>query len=301
MYAGKSGALYYRVPMHRVASSLQLKLDNVAIATDFSPASKRGILFATTIARRHNAKLFIVHVVTSRSEGALMDGWRAGQTELINNLVANRLDGIQHELIVKSGDIWDELSKVIAERGIDLVVVGTRGRTGVSKFILGSVAEKIFRRAPCPVLTVGPNIEGQDPEVAPERILAPTAFAAHSVHAVHYAIGLAQELHSKIALLNVVTEIPDGASRDRLRDERLARIRSLVPSQVRLPSEPEYFVEFGAAPEKILQTAASWNANLIVLGLHRADESSTPETTWAKAYEIVCKSTCPVLRVRGPE
>jgi universal stress protein A len=151
--------------------TLQLKLDNVLVATDFSAASKMAVLYATSIARRYGSKLFVTHVVSSRSEKALMDGWRAGQAEITGHLLANRLDGIQYELLVRSGDIWAVLSHLITEYEIDLVVVGTRGRTGVLKFILGSVAQSIFRRAPCPVLTVGPSIADQDPEMYLERIL----------------------------------------------------------------------------------------------------------------------------------
>jgi nucleotide-binding universal stress UspA family protein len=73
----------------------------------------------------------------------------------------------------------------------------------------------------------------------------------------------------------------------------------LISSDVRLPSEPVLFVEFGSAAEKILETAARWKANLIVLGLRHVEEASRGETTWAKAYEIVCKASCPVLTVRG--
>src|SRR5215467_6093645 len=134
---------------------LDVKLGNILVATDFSTASKQAVLYATSIARRNNSKLFIAHVVTSRSKSALMEGWRKGQAEIIVQLLTNRLDGIEHELVVKSGQVGEVLSRIIAEKRIDLVVVGTRGRTGVLKFILGSVAENIFRRAPCPVLTVG--------------------------------------------------------------------------------------------------------------------------------------------------
>ena len=283
--------------------SFEVKLDNVLVATDFSSASKEAVLYATAIARRHNSKLYIAHVVTSRSESALMDGWRAGQAEIIEQLLANRLDGIKHELLVKSGEISEVLSQLIAEEGIDLVVVGTRGRTGVLKLLLGSVAENIFRRALCPVLTVGPNIAGQNPEIGPERILAATGFAAHSVFGVRFAIGLAQNLHSSVALLHVVTDA-GGLSEDakiRVKAECLGKLRSLIPADADLASEPFLFVEFGAAPEKILQTATAWNANLIVLGLRNVKEADTGKATWARAYEIVSKANCPVLTVRRPE
>jgi nucleotide-binding universal stress UspA family protein len=283
--------------------NFELKLDNVLVATDFSAASKKAVLYATAIARRHNSKLFIAHVVTSRSESALMDGWRAGQAEIIEQLLANRLDGIEHELVVNSGQVGEVLPRLIAENRIDLVVVGTRGRTGVLKLLLGSVAENIFRQAPCPVLTVGPNISGQNPEVGPERILAATGFAAHSVFGVRYAIGLARDLHASVALLHVVTETgePSGDVKSRLITERIGKLRKLIPANVNLASEPLLLVEFGPAVEKILQSAAAWNANLVVLGLRNMQEASTGKATWARAYEIVSKANCPVLTVRSPE
>jgi nucleotide-binding universal stress UspA family protein len=289
--------------MQETYPSLEVKLDNVLVATDFSTASKEAVLYATAIARRHNSKLFIVHVVTSRSESALMDGWRAGQAEIIEQLLANRLDGIEHELVVKTGQVAEVLSRFIVEQRIDLVVVGTRGRTGVLKLLLGSVAENIFRRALCPVLTVGPNISSQNPEMAPERILASTGFAAHSVFGVRYAISLAQNLHASIALLHVVTEAAElsGDAKSHTVTDRVGKLRTLIPANVNLASEPLLLVEFGPAPEKILQTAAAWNANLIVLGLHNVQEASTGKETWARAYEIVSRANCPVLTVRSPE
>jgi nucleotide-binding universal stress UspA family protein len=290
-----------QMPEYR--SSFQLKLDNVLVATDFSAASKKAVLYANSIARRHGSKLFMANVVTSRSESALMDGWRAGQTEITEQLLADHLDGIQHELIVRSGDIWEVLSHLINEKKIDLVVVGTRGRTGVRKLILGSVAEKIFRQARCPVLIVGPNISGQDPEIGPERILATTGFAAHSLFAVRYATRFAQDLHSSLALLHVVTDGSEASvdAKGNARDECLAKLRTLIPTDVHLATEPLFFVEFGSAPEKILKTAEDWKANLIVLGLRHVEEAARRETTWAKAYEIVSKASCPVLIIRGPE
>lgn len=289
--------------MHASHSSIQLKLHNVLVATDFSAASKKAVVYATSIARRHRSKLFIAHVVTSRSESALMEGWRVGQMEITEHLLADRLDGIQHELIVKSGNVWAVLSQLIAEKEVDLVVLGTRGRTGVRKRLLGSVAESIFRQAPCPVLIVGPNAAGQDPEIGPERILAATGFAAHSVAGVRYAIGLAEVLRSSLALLNVVTAGGDvsASAKNTVKKERLSKLRTLIPTDVRLASEPLFFVEFGSAPERILEKALAWKANLIVLGLRHIKEGSRDETTWAKAYEIVSKASCPVLTIRGPE
>jgi nucleotide-binding universal stress UspA family protein len=274
-------------------------LDNVLVATDFSAASAKAVLYATAIARRHSSKLFLVHVVTSRSQSALMDGWRAGQTEVTKQLIADHLDGIEHELVVRAGDIWQVLSDVSIKKQINLIVVGTRGRTGMRKMLLGSVAETIFRKAPFPVLTIGPNIKDQDPEIGPEKILAPTGFAAQSLSGVRYAVRLAQDLHSHLALLNVVTDVnPSGSNGDSVAQERSTKLRALVPADVQLPSEPLFFVQFGSPPELILQTAAQWEANLIVLGIR--EKTSGKEPTWAKAYDIISNASCPVLTVREP-
>jgi nucleotide-binding universal stress UspA family protein len=170
--------------MAALESSTHLKLDNILVATDLSSASEMALLHAISIARRHDAKLLVVHVSSSQSEGALMDAWRAVQTKILGHFIAGRLTDVRHELLVKSGDVWTVLAGLIAEYGIDIVVVGTRGRTGVWKLLLGSVAERIFRQSPCPVLIVGPSVSGLHPESSPQRILVPTGFAPQSLCAV---------------------------------------------------------------------------------------------------------------------
>ncbi len=282
-------------------TNVRLKLDTVLVATDFSSASKMAMAYATSIARRHRSKLLIAHVVGSQSEKAVMDGWRAGQTEVTEYVIAGRLEGIEHQLVVKSGDVWPVLAQMVSEYGVDLIVVGTHGRTGVRKLILGSVAENIFRQSPCPVLTIGPNTD-QDPQIGTERILTSTGFAPHSQLAVRYAVLLAQELHSSLALLHVVTEPGeiDTAERGRLKKEREARLRALVPGDVQLSAPPCFFVEFGSATERILAIASEWNAKLIVLGLRHVEEGSRGESTWARAYEIVRQAGCPVMTIRVP-
>jgi nucleotide-binding universal stress UspA family protein len=282
------------------SNTFQLKLDHVLVATDFSDASRGAVLYATSIARRNQSKLFVAHVVTSGSASALMDGWRAGQTVITDNLIANRLDGIESELIVRQGEIWPVLAQLVAEREVDLLVLGTRGRTGIRKLILGSVAETIFREASCPVLTVGPGVTTREPEGPPQRILAATGFAPHSIFAVKYATALAQHLSASLAVINVATGNDFSGTKEAVRNEHLARLRDVIPPGHSLASKASLFVEFGSVPERILGIAGEWNADLIVLGLHHVDEASKREMTWAKAYEIVRQAKCPVLTVRRP-
>ncbi len=104
------------------------RLGSVLVATDFSPASEKAVLCATAVARRQHAPIVLFHVVNSQSERAVMDGWRAGQAEVMSHLLADHLDGLQYELLVRTGAVCDALEQVIAERNVGFVVLGTRGQ-----------------------------------------------------------------------------------------------------------------------------------------------------------------------------
>jgi nucleotide-binding universal stress UspA family protein len=283
-------------------SALGLQFDNVLVATDFSAASKTALLYGASLARRHRSKLYLAHISTSQSEASMMDAWRAAQAHFMDEFLAGRLDGIQHELMVKSGEVRTMLPQLVKEYKIDLLVVGTRGRAGVWRLLLGSsVAQSILRQADCSVLTVGPNVRANASEAGPQRILVPTGFAPQSLYAVGCASWLAAKQGSQMALLTVVTDMPDASPQEqkRVRDERLEHLRTSVPDPEQLHVAPEFMVEFGSATEKILETAKRWNPDLIVLGVHPVTQAS--QKSWAKAYEIVRKAPCPVLTVRSPQ
>ncbi len=287
--------------MPELYNRLGLKLDSVLMATDFSAASKAALIYATAIARRNHSKLFVVHVSSSHSKTKVMDAWRTLQTELMDQFLAGRLKGVEDKPLVKSGDVQTVLSDLIAEYGIDLVVLGTRARTGIWNILLGSsVAESILRNACCPVLTVGPNVLDKATETGPQRILVPTGFAPQSLYAVAYSSWLAERLKASMALLHVVTDRPPAHEEERVRSERLERMRATVSVEQHGRLQPEFLVEFGSVTEKILDTAARWKADLIVLGVHNVDEAPISDTTWAKASEILRSASCPVLTVRLP-
>jgi nucleotide-binding universal stress UspA family protein len=105
--------------------------------------------------------------------------------------------------------LWSNLAKAIQEKKIDLIVMGTRGRSGVGKFLLGSSAEEVFRQAPCPVLTVGPHSPAKAPHEF-TRIVFATDFSPESVAALPYAVSLAQECQAHLTLLHVVAEPKGG-------------------------------------------------------------------------------------------
>src|SRR6185503_18408889 len=109
---------------------------------------------------------------------------------------------------VRHGEIWDGLEQVISQHNADVIVTGTRGRRGLRKLIMGSVAEEILRVSPVPVLTVHPEA-GQTCPHEPRTILFPTDFSADSMRALAYALSLAQEFQARMIFLHVASSIHD--------------------------------------------------------------------------------------------
>ena len=288
--------------------STPLQLKKVLVATDFSPASQSAVLYALSMAQRRKAKVYVAHVVnTSKVFGsdavqrAVNDAWRDAQAEMTTQFISGRLEGVDTQIVIRQGDIWEELAKLIEELGIDLVVTGTHGRSGVWKMILGSTAEKAFRLSPAPVLTVGPKVTEATPPEGPRRILYSTGFSPQSLNAGRIALPLAAEMNARLAMLNVVTGVaPDSAAHETLVAEGKQKLAGLIPPGFKLPYEPEYFVEFGAAAEAILGLTDRWRPQLIVLGVRRVQDEGR-KISWATAYNVLANASCPVLTIRAPE
>jgi nucleotide-binding universal stress UspA family protein len=294
--------------MQALDTSKPVTFGNVLLATDFSAASQSALLYALAFARRWRARIFVSHVVNPTTifgqeavQRAVNDAWREAHTEMTNQLIAGRLEGVENHVVVRQGEIWPEIEKMIREFQIDLLVTGTRGRSGVWKMLLGSTAETIFRRSSIPVLTVGPKSPEGSPAEGPKRILYSTGFAAQSLYAGTFALAIAEHNQAQLAMLHVVRDVPaDPGAHDRLQRESEDRLRQLVPSDAHLATAPEIRVAFGSPAEAILTTAEQWRPELIVLGLRRHSQQTGREV-WAIAYNVVSNAPCPVLTVRTPE
>jgi nucleotide-binding universal stress UspA family protein len=286
-------------------STVHVRFQNILLATDFSPSSETALIYSLAIAKRNNARLFLAHVVNPGLKGnealqrAIQDAWREAHTAMTDQLIAGRLEDIENHVIISQGDTWEELSKIIDKFKIDLIVVGTRGRTGVMKMILGSTAESIFRQAPCPVLTVGPKIGRIPLEKGPKRILYSTGFLPQSLAAGDVALSMAQEQNGSLAMLHVIREVPNDSRQKRAEMEKEAKekLRSLIPADAKLEAPPDLSVAFGSPADAILALAEKWKADLIVLGVRRPEKDAR-RITRATAYNVISSATCPVLTVK---
>ena len=263
-----------------VTSHAGISLKNILFATDFSEASQAALPYAAAISRRYRSQLHVVHVISSAGyiipsepavgvtiqamhQAALADAGERMQT------LASHLETIPCHTYVREGEVWESLSELIRTREIDLLIVGTRGRTGVEKLVLGSKAEEILRQASCPVLTVGPQIggwtkltaiENETKDLAPveislRQIVYATDFSPESLAAAPFATSLAQEFHAKLTLLNVIEKYTDMDHRPGPIDLALQRLEKLVPEEASLWCSHRPSVHFGPPAECILQEA----------------------------------------------
>ena len=300
-------------------------LKSVLVATDLSPISEKPVRRAIVLARYFGAKFYLAHVVSSL--GYTIAGAEAMQLafdsafrdveQLKHRLLENGcLNGLEHEFLLRQGQVWHELDAIIREKHIDIVVVGTRGRRNLEKVVLGSVAEQIFRHADCMVLTVGPQTFEDSPLQAPrsvQSILLATDFGPASCRALKHAIPFANHFGVKLVMLHVapIAPIPEGfhwsqTSGDvrKLQDDErwksIAQMEKMVAANAPLNMPPEFLVKFGTPSKVILHVARELNADLIVMGLNRTlGIAAASHTPWATAHEVVGHAGCSVLTVRS--
>ena len=294
--------------MKAVQARTRITVKNILFATDFSPAADAAAPIAIEIAQRYGAKVYGVHVnrfddYTAAAPNAWAAMAEAAEKETKEDAgrLNEQLQCIEHEVVIGEGNIWEVVSGLIKEKEIDLVVLGTRGRTGLGKTILGSVAEQILRQSPCAVLTVGPHVNLWSDEYAKMReILYATDLTADSPTAAPYAISLAQENQAHLVLLHVIEDGKAGDLVDspEVVDVKERKLQQLVTEQAGLWCDPTYIVEQGPAAEKILDVAKRRHTDLIVMGARPAKGFAT-HLNIGTVHNVVSQATCPVLTVRG--
>jgi nucleotide-binding universal stress UspA family protein len=300
-------------------------LKNILFATDFSPCSQAALPYLRAIATYYGSTVHVVHVIAPEARTSVpmdvvpeLDMEQNNAESAMEALLdADPFNDILHTAAVERGQVWEVLASLVEENSIDLIVLGTHGRRGLKRLVLGSIAEQVFRLAPCPVLTVGPRTTTADmaqASVAP--VLFATDFSFGSYRSLPYAVSLARANHSRLILLHVVPPImqfetaavdtePVGMETSaELIADALASARrqmlELISGETKQELEPEVIVECGAAAERILSVAESKHAGLIVMGAHRASPHSVvSHLPWATVSTVVCQAPCPVLTVRS--
>jgi nucleotide-binding universal stress UspA family protein len=305
-------------------STTSVAIKNVLFATDFSEASEAALPYVAAFSSCFGSHIHLTHVLPEVTFlrpgspdpgviGSIYEDAHSGAQEKMRRLV-RRIKDHPHDTYLRHGEIPQVVSDLVREQEIDLIIVGTYGRTGLGRLIMGSVAEEILRQAPCPVLTVGPKVIGaavrnmahRDRELAPlpvqiRNILFATDFNQQSSKAITLALSLAREFHARLSLLHVIDDYGDHINENPGPIEiSLRMLQELIPTETG-QHPPEVLAQFGVPAEAILQTAAERETDLIVLGARPANGHLKAAThlSIGVAHRTVVGANCPVLTVRA--
>jgi nucleotide-binding universal stress UspA family protein len=289
------------------------RISNILVPVDFSEASHKAMHYATHLALKFNAKLTAAHVIPSfpafnysfpqdtiEFERNALEETRRLLPEEIPAEYRAQLDS---ETIAKSGDVRDELLGIVADNKVDLVVMGTHGRRGVERLLLGSTAESILRRVPVPVLTIsqrGVDQETESPFDVPfRRILYATDLSEDGLSGgLHYAVDLARTLGAHLTLLHVIQLRETSAFED------TATIRAHHMGELHKAIEREHGGDVAVATEvlngtphhEILKYAETMNADLIVINL-QSKGLLERALLGATAERVIRAASIPVLAI----
>lgn len=283
----------------------QVVLRNVLFATDFSAASMRALPYAANLAREYGAKLYASHVVPIESyllgDAPAKERLRVARTEAESNLSellrSPVVGSIPTTRLLDNGDIWSVLQGFIEQYSVDMLVVGTTGRGGLGKVLLGSVAEEAIRESPCPVLTVGPRTP-EEAAIRLRNILYASDFSADSLAAAPYAFSLAEKFQARPTLLHVIPSLPESP----YLDAQMARVRlgEIASAHAPLAPAPDVVVEMGSAANMILKVAGDLEADMIVIGARGAGSLPRLASHFGSiAHTVVSHAHCPVLTAGG--
>jgi nucleotide-binding universal stress UspA family protein len=292
---------------------------------DFSDFSRRALDHAVAVARWYESTVTVLHVFSPMPVAAFGPGpvsfepivlTAADREQLFADTkefaAAEGAPGIAIEAVLREGNTSVEILEQATSMDADLLVIGTHGRSGFERLVLGSVAEKVLRKAQCPVLTVPRRLPDAVPSgpVLFKRILCAVDFSECSMHALTYAVSLAQEADGCLTVVHVlapefVGQIGIGEEHVSLaalqrQHEAAARhlLEKAVPQEARAYCKAESMLRRGKPWREILQVASDRQAELIVMGIHgrgAADLLFFGSTT----HHVVRQAVCPVLTLRG--
>jgi nucleotide-binding universal stress UspA family protein len=292
-----------------------LTLTHILCPTDFSDVSTAAEAYATALAARYEAQLSLLHVDPPMPIAApygeipvdigLFEEQRVqAEQNLATARQRARTAGVPVQAAIVGGYPSREILATANEQDVDLIVLGSHGRGGVEHLLLGSVAEKVLRKAPCPVMVVPATATPRAGSVF-SRILCPIDGSEGSAEAVEYAVSLARETDGRLTLLSVVEPLPesgefaalDTAQYQQAAEARaVAMLRAAVPAAVREWCHVDERVVVGKPSTQILDTAANLGADVIVIGVRgrgAVDLLAFGSTT----NDVVRRSPCPVFVV----
>lgn len=295
-----------------------IEFGRILCPVDFSEFSQRTVDHAVALAAWYKAQLTLLYVFVNRATMdvpplELLPLERDRIADDMRALVGSPPESVKVDYRVREAiDVRAEILRQVDDLGADLVVMGSHGRSGFETLLLGSAAESVVRKAPCPVMVVPRRAGDADPRepVRYGRILCPVDFSEGSCKALRLALGLAQEASAHLTVLHSIERPPelgeftsaaDAVEVDRIRAAAeaacLQRLRSLIPAEARSYCTIETQVRQGPAYREILAVAAAERTDLIVMGVQGRGAFNLM-VFGSNTARVMRGASCPVLTVR---
>jgi nucleotide-binding universal stress UspA family protein len=297
-----------------------MKIERILLATDFSGWARRAEDYACSLAASWRIPLTVMTVLefppglnpdypVNQQYLTHRMGEVTGQLAEFKTRVGRR--GIVVATRMATGIPSEEINAAALAEGSELIVMGTRGKTGLAHVLLGSTAERVIRTAPCPVLAVHMEQSDaplEDVGVTLDRILVPVDFSDCSLDALEYAAVVAQQAKASVELLHVLEPLSYGldftlghaGEREQKRERLTKRLQDLSAALTAAGIAVTSHVRGGLPPDSILDDARTRPTDLIVMGTHgRRGLSRVMSGSVTEA--VLRRARCPVLTVRSPK
>jgi nucleotide-binding universal stress UspA family protein len=281
----------------------------ILVPVDFSEPSKKAVNYGLSLALQFNARLVLAHITPFETLA-----YERSKATLLQLIPAEHRQQLDYEIIVKAGDVRQELLGIVDEKEIDLVVMGSRGRSYFERMLLGSVTERILRKVHVPILTVShldPEKEIHRPGLVPLRKLVyATDLQEGSEAGLEFSLRLARGLDAHLTVVHVMQAldsgfaspdftgyIPDLSAQARAQcAERMSQMIALV-SDGSVPVTT--MLDDGVPYEAINRAALVTNADLVIINLQGKGrlERALLGTT---AERVIRTATVPVLSLPLP-
>lgn len=295
------------------------QFSHVLCPVDFSETSKRATAYARVFADWYGAALTLLHVVPA-AEGLidarvgldeasriLHTSWRDEVLAEMRRVAGPAAEGDRTAMVADTGVVHATILSHAAALPADLLVMGTHGRSGFSRLVLGSVTERVLRHAPCPVLTVPPAPATGELPVVFKNILCGVDFSPSSLAALQWALELGRQSGGRVTVLHAIEFLHDPEPNpyldlDLAKYHRLAIARASGWLHERLANEPQTWcaidevVVVGRAAQHLLTRAAG--ADLVVIGAQGAGGIEVL-LSGSTSQPVLRGAPCPVLSVHA--
>ena len=285
---------------------------------DFSEFSVKAYDYAQSLAWHYKAELLVQHVLYSYPAFYIDESYkvicRKLRTDALRKLTefAKRQTRtkVQPQCVVHEGCRLSE-SSLYSDRilsfakaqAVNLIVMGTHGLGGVDRLMLGSVTEKVLRKARCPVLVVrkpahdfvSPG-EKADP-INIKKIVLCMDFSKHAQHALSHAFSIAKQYNAELTLLHVLEHPPGSADIQSTTAKTTEQLRESAPPRAINPSLVKFLVRIGKPYQQVIDLAMEAQTDLVIMGV-RGRSSLNSALFGSTTYRVIQLGPCPVLAVR---